>query len=506
MLAADRTVREVAIDQLHDATAIYTAEPVVDQLLGLLSWPSGRRRLVDTSCGDGSFLIRALVRYLDSQPEAEAQDIQEVLEGWEIHPGAAGEARTRLAAILVARGWQASPAADLAASVVHIGDFLVEGPSDSQYHAIAGNPPYLRSTNVPAVLRSQYRVTVPVHARADLLHAFLDRCSRALHADGEIALVTADRWLAAQGARRLRAVLGVTLGIAHLERLDARSAFYRPKRRTTGSPPRVHPVCVVLRHPTKASIRLSEAPVFPGVPPRSATELDLPTLGDKAEVRIAPWLGTPGVFLVDAETASRLPASELIPAVVTRDLRGGTLRPPTSFAIRTAPDVRPSSAILQHLLREMPRMCARGRKSIWWLPPEGFHQLDLSEPCLLVPRIARSLRPIRVPAGRLPTNHNLSIVRRGDWSLDRIEEALCSATAQRWFESHASPLEGGFRSVTTRLLRTMPIHGESLRVAGDQGDGAPLCATLSPHRRGFEGGQFAPRDTSQGSLPSVGLR
>jgi len=468
MLAADRTAREVAIDALHDLTAIYTAEPVVDRLLGLLSWPSGHRRLVDTSCGDGSFLTRALVRYLDRHPEADDQDITEILEGWEIHPGAAGEARTRLAATLVAHGWHVDRAADLAASVVRTGDFLIEGPSSPQYHAIAGNPPYLRAINVPAVLRSQYTVAVPAHARADLLHAFLDRCSRALHADGEIALVTADRWLAAQGTRRLRAVLGASLGIAHLERLDARSAFYRPKQRKTGSPPRVHPVCIVLRQLTQASIRLSEAPVFPGVPAASAAQRDLPTLGEKADVRLAPWLGTPGVFLVDEETAARLPACELIPAVVTRDLRGGTLRPPTSFAIKTAPDVQPSPAILQHLLQEMPRMCARGRKSTWWVPPESFHQLDLSEPCLLVPRIARSLRPIRVPAGRLPTNHSLSIVRRGDWSLDRIEDSLCSSSAQRWFDAHASPLEGGFRSVTTRLLRTMPIDCEPHDAAGDQ--------------------------------------
>ena len=49
--------REVAIDELHAATAIYTREPVVDQLLEHVDWPRGARSLVDTSCGDGAFIL-----------------------------------------------------------------------------------------------------------------------------------------------------------------------------------------------------------------------------------------------------------------------------------------------------------------------------------------------------------------------------------------------------------------------------------------------------------------
>lgn len=86
---------------------------------------------------------------------------------------------------------------------------------------------------------------------------------------------------------------------------------------------------------------------------------------------------------------------------------------------------------MKHLAREMPRMCAPGRlASKPWLPPESFHNLDLSEPSLLVPRIARSLRPVLVPSGVLPVNHNISIVRSRECTLARIEAWLCSATAQ----------------------------------------------------------------------------
>lgn len=89
-------------------------------------------------------------------------------------------------------------------------------------------------------------------------------------------------------------------------------------------------------------------------------------------------------------------------------------------------------------------MCARGRSAIRWLPPEPFHRFDLSQPLLLVPRIARTLTLVRVPAGILPVNHNLSIVRAGAMKLDAIEAILRSHAARDWFEQRAAPLETVF--------------------------------------------------------------
>src|SRR3546814_7143146 len=98
-----------------------------------------------------------------------------------------------------------------------------------------------------------------------MLHSFMDRCARTLKPDGEIALVTADRWLFNMNAAGLRASLGERFGIHHLERLDASTAFYRPKQRRAGTPPRIHPVAVVLRSPDNARIQLSDAAIFPDV-------------------------------------------------------------------------------------------------------------------------------------------------------------------------------------------------------------------------------------------------
>lgn len=449
--------REQAIHALHAATAIYTREPVVDDLLDAVDWPRGKRRLVDPSCGDGVFLGRALIRLLREEPDIDGDTLVDVLQGWELHPGAAQHSRERVAEILEEHGWCAAMPAAIAARLVRHADFLTQGPTTPYCHVIAGNPPYLRWANVPALLREEYAAALPQHAVADLLHSFLDRCATALLPDGEVALVTADRWLFNLGASKLREAIGKRLAIDHLRRLDPSTTFYRPKDRRAGTPPRIHPVAVVLRPPSLASIPLSAAPVFPDRL-EHPNQHKGPTLGDIARVTLAPWLGTNGIFVVDEATAATLPAEYLVPAIDTDDIRDGQLQPPKRYAIRTTPDTPPPPAILAHLEANMHRMAKRGLRKIPWLPPESWHRRSLNEPILLVPRIARTLRPIRVPPHHLPINHNLSIVAADSKTLDEIEEVLCSDEANAWMQDHAARLEGGFYSLTTTLLRQLPVR------------------------------------------------
>lgn len=451
--------RELAINTLHARTAIYTREETVEGLLSQLHWPAPGRVLADTSCGDGAFLRVALTRLLHSDPLIGDEAIASHIVGWEIHPIAAREAQANLAAILRQHGRADLSAQRTAKAIVRCGDFLTQSARAPQYDLIVGNPPYLRFVNVPELLREEYRSVVPDYACADVLHSFLDHCAASLTSTGVCALVCADRWLFNESAARLRQVIGERLGIASLHRLNASSCFYRPKLRKAGTPPRVHPVAVVLEPRNRARTALDASPVFPGAatPTPSTSQR---TLAQIADVRLAPWLGTPGIFLVDAPTArsARLPASHLVPAVDTHDVRGGCLQPPSRFAILTRPDVRPAPEVVAHLERTMPTMCRRGRRSEGtWLPPEPFYAFDFTRPSLMVARIARRLRPIRVPAGTLPVNHNLSIVQAGSASLEELEALLMSAAANEWVQQRAPRLENEYYSLTTRLLRKLPV-------------------------------------------------
>lgn len=449
---------EDAVERLHNATAFYTAEPVVDQLLSMVKWPHGDRRLVDTSCGDGAFLGAALTRLLAHDRNVTDARIAHLISGWEIHHRAAVEARRRLAQILVLHGRSDAQAASIAASIVVHGDFLLQGPRNPAWHVILGNPPFLRYTHLPAILRIEYERELPGHSQVDMLHSFLDRCSLTLHAGGEIALVTSDRWLFAQCAVDLRAAIGRRLGLHHIERLDCRSAFYRPKDRRAGQPPRIHPVAVVLREAEACSIPITGAPIYPEA--NDAEYAGLPTLGSLAKVSLAPWLGKHGLFVVDqaAAQAADIPAELLVPAVDTDNMKHGVLSPPTKYAIRTFRNVEPPAAVLAHLDANM-HLLARSkmRKTQRWLPPESFERVDLSKPCLVVPRIANTLRPVRVPAGVLPVDHGISIVSAGDQSLDLLEAALLRPEAEAWVRARAPRLEGNYYSLTTTLLRELPL-------------------------------------------------
>lgn len=455
--------RQQAIDQLHAATAIYTAEAVVDDLLDRIEWPMGNRSLVDPSCGDGIFLGQALRRLLRLDPGASQGQLLRLLEGWEIHPGAAAQARERIRTILVEHGRSLTQATATAKKMIRNEDFLMSGPvSGKKYFAIVGNPPYLRFANVPEELRQDYLSVVPDYARADLLHPFLARCPDLLEDGGVVAGVTADRWLFNETAAKLRAALGSHLGIEHLQRLDPSTAFYQAKTRSRGTPPRIHPVAIVMRRSSAGMIALTGAAIYPDAANDDDDDAVGRTLGDVAEVRLAPMMDKVGAWLIGADEAVHFPKSNLIPAVDTDDLVRGRLGAPRRFVLSFGPDEEPPPEVLAHIDARWERLPKRYRRAARrWLTPERTHGLDLTRPSLMVPRIANTLRPIRVPPGVLPVNHNLSIVAARGLPLDHIEAALSSEEADRWIRARAPRLENGFLSITTSLLRRVPIAGRS---------------------------------------------
>lgn len=460
MLSALNVREEMAqaIELLHAATSFYTSEPIVERLLDLVEWPAPRSRLVDPSCGDGAFLGAALRRLLASAPDIDDDLIVHVLQGWEIHYFAAAEARNALAQILVKNGRPAPRAQCLAQSIVVHGDFLIQGPKAPEFDLVCGNPPFLRYVNLPTILRTEYERTVPDYSQGDMLHTFIDRCTSVLRPGGEIALVTSDRWLFSQCAAELRAVIGKRMGVHHLERLEATSAFYRPKNRRAGQPPRIHPVAVLLKEAALCDVSLTKDPLYPEAD--DGPYRDCVPLEQVATVRLCPWLGRHGLFVIDAATADTagIPRDMLVPAIDTDNIKGGVLSPSTKFAIRTQRNVEPPEAVTRHLELNMHLLAkTKVRKTQRWLPPESFERMSLDQPSLLIPRIASGLKPVRIPPGLLPLDHGISIVTAGSMSLDDLEVALSRPESEAWVRARAPRLENNYVSLTTKLLRSLPI-------------------------------------------------
>jgi hypothetical protein len=216
---------------------------------------------------------------------------------------------------------------------------------------------------------------------------------------------------------------------------------------------------VVLCEAKRATTALTRAPIYPEAD--DAAYAGCNPLNSVAAVRLAPWLGKHGLFVVDEATAAaaHIPAELLVPAVDTDNMKGGVLSAPTKFAIRTYRNVEPPAAVMAHLDANMHLLArTKVRKTQRWLPPESFERMDLSQDRLLIPRIANSLRPVRVPAGILPLDHGISIVGAGSMTLDQLEEALLRPEAEAWVRARAPRLENGYFSLTTKLLRALPVR------------------------------------------------
>ena len=458
LFATDPAVaaRSAAIDILHEATNHYTARHVVEQLMDHVGWPQTGGRMADASCGDGSVLTVALERLL-RQADLSDEEVAYRVQGFEVHPYAAAEARARVSALLVGFGRDHRRAMALAERIVHNTDFLTEGPTTQAFDLHLGNPPFLRYPNVPEPLRSEYVQVAPSWARADLLHTFLDRCASTLRSGGVMGLVLSDRVLFNQNAAELRARLGRTLAIRHLQRLDQSTSFYRPKLRKRGTPPRIHPVLLVL---AATGRQLSSAPVYPDET-RGAYD-HLPKLASLATIRLGPYLKK-GVFLLTNEQAAAagIPDDCKVRAVLPHNLRGGVLGTLTHVAIRTWPDEIPPEPVRRHLDKTLPTIPPRGRGK-GYCPREAFHTWNLGAPSLVVRRIARDPRAVRLPPGILAVNHDLNVLSADPAMLAQIERALAGELAHRWMREHAPCVDNGFHTLNPTILSEMPIERRAL--------------------------------------------
>ncbi len=160
-------------------------------------------RGVDLACGDGALLC-ALGRRAPSL----------ALVGVERDP---------LLAVAAAAAIERLSGRDGAHDFVHCGDGLADRPGVHPATVVVGNPPYVGEKGNAALFRGLREEHPHLREffgpRIDLHYLFLHRSLQVLAAGGLFLQLTSEYWLAATGARKLRAHLGSGLEGLEFERL-----------------------------------------------------------------------------------------------------------------------------------------------------------------------------------------------------------------------------------------------------------------------------------------------
>jgi hypothetical protein len=101
-------------------------------------------------------------------------------------------------------------------------------------------------------------------------------------------------------------------------------------------------------------------------------------------------------------------------------------------------------------------MSSRGRRKVRWVPPESFsHRLPLAVDAIMIPRIAKRLRAVPLPAGTLPGNHSLVVV--SGRPPEEISRWLNHPAVQAQADALAPAIDNGYRSYTATLARALII-------------------------------------------------
>ena len=216
-MAARRTtverMRDESIDELHRLCGIYTMPEVAGRILDVVGWRKDADlsdvRLLEPAAGNGEFVAQAgqrlVASYRSRGIEPKIGRLREKIVAFELQPHAAADARRRITAALGEMGIHHKTAAACGAAWIRNADFLLADIPEATFTHVVGNPPYIRWSKIPGVLKSIYEDRLPREMTGgDLFLPFLDRSFTLLRASGECGFLCSDRWLYMAFAERFR--------------------------------------------------------------------------------------------------------------------------------------------------------------------------------------------------------------------------------------------------------------------------------------------------------------
>jgi hypothetical protein len=495
---------------IEERGAIFTRREVVDFILDLVGYTAAKPlyelRLLEPSFGNGDFLIPAIERLFDSLErhgfpgDVPLPPLENCIRAVELHESTFVATRTRLLALLQARGLSPAGAETLAARWLTQGDFLLT-TLDSPFDVVVGNPPYVRQERVPAVLMAEYRARfATIYDRADLYIPFIEASLRSLKEGGQLGFICADRWMKNRYGGPLRKLIADSYRLKVFVDMVGTPAFHSEviaypaitviAREAPGPTHIAHrppieaqslaalardllsPVISAAAHGVREleGVASGDAPWILESDDQLALlrrlEREFPTLEEAGcTVGIGVATGADKAFIapfdeIDVEDDRKLPL------VMTRDILSGEVQwrglgVVNPFAddgglVDLAAHPRLERFLLARRTQIVRRHVAQKSPANWYRTIDRIYPALARTPKLLIPDIKGGAH-IVYEAGHLYPHHNLYYITSADWDLHALQAVLLSGIARLFVSVYSTRMRGGYLRFQAQYLRRIRL-------------------------------------------------
>lgn len=490
---------------------VYTKRWVVDLILDaagyLPSEPLHERLLIEPSAGDGSFLIAAAERLVEScrvhgVPVCQGR---ECIAAFELEPNTVETARAALSLRLAELGVSGEMSKLLASSWVRCADYLLEtGALIGKADFVVGNPPYIRLEDLEnggALYRKNFQTMV---GRADIYIAFYEAALRHLKPGGTCGFICADRWMFNQYGSALRAFVTAIYSVDtvvqmhHADAFEVEVSAYPAvtmiRRATQG------PVVVSTLDPNAERIGGAElAKTFERVRASGATEnlegvkasrvdswfvgeepwplmepgkmallkrleREFPTLeATGTTVGIGVATGADKVFITKDE--SLVEKERLLPLAMAFDVKGSELVWSKHYLVnpwngKGLVDLTKYPRLAEFLEGHREKLSGRhvGKKAPanWYRTIDRVNAELTAKPKLYLPDFKGRIAPV-IDRGETYPHHNLYFIASEEWDLEILGGLLLSDVAQFFIEAYGVRMRGGYLRFQAQYVRRIRV-------------------------------------------------
>ncbi len=502
-------VEQLATAGVEERGAVFTRREVVEFVLDLTGYTTSsalhKRRLLETSFGEGAFLLVAVERLLDSYKSHAHKnadpvaDIRDSIRAIELHRKSFIETRLKLRKLLREKGLTSSVTEKLLDTWLIQGDFLL---TDLPFHFshIVGNPPYVRQELIPDVLLAEYRHRFDtLYDRADLYIPFIEKSLKLLEPKGSVGFICSDRWMKNRYGGPLRKMVSHEYHLKYYVDMVDTDAFHsevaaypaitviaREKSEATriAHRPQVDKDTLVkLAHTMRAKSMKPDSDVhevsgivsssepwilesFDQLAVLRRLEASFPTLEEAGcKVGIGVATGADKVYVGPFDELD-VEADRKLPLVMTKDIRAGKVEWHGKGVINPFDNdgdlinLKKYPKLAAYLNRHKAVICKRNvakRNSARWyrtidrITPKLTHT-----PKLLIPDIKGEAN-IVYEEGKYYPHHNLYFITSEKWDLTALQAVLLSDITRLFITTYSTKMRGGYLRFQAQYLRRIRI-------------------------------------------------